>query len=113
MRDGDGSRRDVRRDGGRDRVDQRRSGEGRRADAVPTPNPQVVQGQVGGRNRNDGYGRGSNGANAVPVPPQRAQYPAEQPSAPPARQAREPRPERVPSQPVRQRAPEGGAERPE
>lgn len=66
------------------------------------------------RSRTDQWQGGTgNGARAIPVPPQRLQYQSEQRSTQPARQSREPRPERARSQPVRQRVPEGGAERPD
>ncbi len=71
VRDGDDNRR-GRGDGRRGRNDQWRGGEGRGADAVPAPNPEIVQRPGRGGQRGEGYGRpnrrGNDSANAVPVP---------------------------------------------
>ena len=70
VRDGDDNRRE-RGDGRRGRNDGWRGGNGNGASAVPTPNPEIANGQRGGR-RGDGQGRGrwrgNDGSNAVPQP---------------------------------------------
>lgn len=90
MRDGDDNRR-GRGEGRRSRNDQWRGGEGNGANAIPTPNPEIVQrpgrgrapGAGDGRRRGgDGQGqpawRGNEGANAAPVAAQPDQSGARQ-----------------------------------
>ena len=71
VRDGDDNRRGGG-DGRRGRSDQWRGGEGQGADAVPTPNPEMVHPPGRGRQRGDGNGcpnwRRNDGLNAVPMP---------------------------------------------
>jgi hypothetical protein len=121
VRDGDDYRR-GRGEGRRSRNDQWRGGDGRGADAVPTPNPEAVERPGRGRDRGDGYGRpnrrGSDGQRAVrvprdaqpdmgqrrgrgdgrsfrqPPPPQAAPSPSAQSDVPAPRAAPPPRPER-------------------
>jgi hypothetical protein len=73
VRDGEGDRR-GRGEGRRGRNDQWRGGDGRGADAVPVPNPEVVQRPGRGRERGDGYGRpnsrDNDGERAIRMPRQ-------------------------------------------
>jgi hypothetical protein len=61
-------------EGRRGRNDQWRGGDGRGADAVPVPNPEVVQRPGRGRERGEGFGRpnrhGDDGQRAVGTPEQ-------------------------------------------
>jgi hypothetical protein len=72
VRDGDDRR--GRGEGRRGRNDQWRGGDGRGADAVPVPNPEVVQRPGRGRERGEGFGRpnrrGDDGQRAVGTPEQ-------------------------------------------
>ena len=54
VRDGDDSRRNARRENRRSRTDQWQGGEGRGANALPVPNPEVVRARGARRDRNDG-----------------------------------------------------------
>ena len=57
VRDGDDSRRYARRENRRSRTDQWQGGEGRGANALPVPNPEVVRARGARRDRNDGNDR--------------------------------------------------------
>lgn len=115
VRDGDTNRR-GRGEGRRGRNDQWRGGDGTGANAVPVPNPEVVQGRDRDRRGSEGRrgegrrsGRGNDGANSVPVR-QRSATPSETPAY---RASPQPRSEGGQQQPPRNRVIEGGIEQPQ
>ena len=95
----DRNSRDGRREGRRNRMDQWQGSEGNSANAIPVPNPDILQGQGGGRNRpdtNSRRNRGNDGNNAGYVRPQRTgQDVITQQNVPAPRSAPAPQPDRV------------------
>jgi hypothetical protein len=90
----------------RGRSDQWRGGDGRGADAVPVPNPEVVERRGRGRERGDGYGRANrrgDGRSFGQPPPQAAPPPSAQSDVPAPRAAPAVRPERPAPAPRRGR----------